>query len=327
MCAPEVPLPSLSRPWPATHPSDRDPDAWTCVLANCEVDRGILPTRIRVTMWGAGALQTRGQTMNAIRLTHVSLALLCASFLALAAWLGCGEDEAQDPGPQDLPELAAAFRATPVQGDTPLDVTFEDLSTGAIVEAAWDFGDGDTSAERSPAHTYTAPGIYTVSLTVTDANGISDAVTKPDLIRVGISIFTAPADAPWTDTGLLLAEGTRVTIVGEGDWLLNKNDPNDPRHDVNGDPLGNPGVAGPPGTPGWTSRTCNGGSLIGRLGEDGEPFQIGEFIEFTVGEDARYTNGLGETHSAPTKAGVLYLGVNDSVFADNDGAVTVTVTR
>ena len=35
----------------------------------------------------------------------------------------------------------------------------------------WDFGDGSTSTEQNPVHTYTSPGNYTVTLTVTDSEG------------------------------------------------------------------------------------------------------------------------------------------------------------
>lgn len=35
----------------------------------------------------------------------------------------------------------------------------------------WNFGDGETSAEKAPAHTYTQEGNYSVELTVTDRNG------------------------------------------------------------------------------------------------------------------------------------------------------------
>jgi hypothetical protein len=49
---------------------------------------------------------------------------------------------------------------------------FTDTSTdpdGDIAAWAWDFGDGATSPERSPVHTYAAAGTYTITLTVTDA--------------------------------------------------------------------------------------------------------------------------------------------------------------
>ena len=65
------------------------------------------------------------------------------------------------------------------------DLTFEFLdfsfSPGCnsvpIVEWFWDFGDGETSFEQDPIHTYAAPGDYDVTLTVFDANGQSDSVT------------------------------------------------------------------------------------------------------------------------------------------------------
>lgn len=72
------------------------------------------------------------------------------------------------------PGLAADFKASPQFGDVPLTVDFIDLSTGNITSWSWDFGDGSAiDITRSPSHTYTAPGDYTVTLTVTDAYGSS----------------------------------------------------------------------------------------------------------------------------------------------------------
>lgn len=48
---------------------------------------------------------------------------------------------------------------------------FSYTSTGNVVEQQWDFGDGTTSSEVSPEHTYTFPGIYFVSLTTICADG------------------------------------------------------------------------------------------------------------------------------------------------------------
>lgn len=55
--------------------------------------------------------------------------------------------------------------------DNNLDVNFTDVSTGGPQSWLWDFGDGNTSTQQNPAHTYAVPGIYTVCLTVTDACG------------------------------------------------------------------------------------------------------------------------------------------------------------
>tara|TARA_B100000315_G_scaffold223352_1_gene228071 strand:+ start:6833 stop:10429 length:3597 start_codon:yes stop_codon:yes gene_type:complete len=55
---------------------------------------------------------------------------------------------------------------------------------GDIVAWAWDFGDGGTSDERNPSHIYEDGGIYTVSLTVTDEDGLEDTMVKEDFITV-----------------------------------------------------------------------------------------------------------------------------------------------
>ncbi len=43
---------------------------------------------------------------------------------------------------------------------------------GTISLYLWDFGDGETSEEQNPTHTYICPGDYTVSLTVVDNDGL-----------------------------------------------------------------------------------------------------------------------------------------------------------
>ncbi len=77
----------------------------------------------------------------------------------------------------------AAFSGAPTSGTYPLDVTFTDESTGSPTSWAWTFGDGGTSTAQNPTHTYTAAGVYTVTLTATSAYG-SDGETKTDYITV-----------------------------------------------------------------------------------------------------------------------------------------------
>ncbi len=78
---------------------------------------------------------------------------------------------------------------------TPGVVTFSNASTGTPgLIYKWDFGDGSTSSTKSPVHSYTANGTYTVKLTVTDGNGCIDSAIKPALIYVGkISASFTPA--------------------------------------------------------------------------------------------------------------------------------------
>jgi PKD repeat protein/uncharacterized protein YjiK len=82
-----------------------------------------------------------------------------------------------------VPPPVADFSGDPTTGDAPLTVSFSDGSSGDPTAWDWDFGDGATSSEQNPVHTYTAPGSYTVTLTVTNAGG-SDALTKPAYITV-----------------------------------------------------------------------------------------------------------------------------------------------
>ena len=79
--------------------------------------------------------------------------------------------------------VKADFIAIPQQGIAPLEVRFQDQSSGEIDAYAWNFGDGNTSAEQNPIHVYGQPGTYTVSLTVSNATG-DDTETKVDYVEV-----------------------------------------------------------------------------------------------------------------------------------------------
>ncbi len=67
----------------------------------------------------------------------------------------------------------------PYTGTTGIAVSFSsagsDDSDGSIVSHAWDFGDGGTSTQANPSHSYLANGNYTVSLTVMDNDGDTDS--------------------------------------------------------------------------------------------------------------------------------------------------------
>ena len=106
--------------------------------------------------------------------------------------------------------LVANFTGTPRNGNSPLVVQFTGTSTGNITSRLWNFGDGTTSTERSPSHTYQKAGSYTVSLTVTGPGG-SNTKTMEGYIQVTppapVANFTAnpksgngPLVVQFTDT-------------------------------------------------------------------------------------------------------------------------------
>jgi PKD repeat protein len=84
----------------------------------------------------------------------------------------------------------------------PFTVNFNDISVGAT-SWSWNFGDGGTSNQQNPAHTYTALGNYNVTLVVTGANGCSDSIIKTQFVKiqkpiVGINGFPLEGCVPYT---------------------------------------------------------------------------------------------------------------------------------
>jgi PKD repeat protein len=93
-------------------------------------------------------------------------------------------------GTSDITSKQVSVSAPPPSNDPPhaeFEVTCQDLrcafvdrsddADGSVVSWAWDFGDGSTSSERNPSHTYAAAGRYTVLLVATDDGGAADSKT------------------------------------------------------------------------------------------------------------------------------------------------------
>ncbi len=106
--------------------------------------------------------------------------------------------------PANLPVAGFSFAVTNLQ------VSFTNSTTGGEgnLSYSWDFGDGQTSTARSPNHTYTAAGTYSVELTVTDSQNNTDTITR------SVTVTAPPSSGgggslPWM---VLLALGV-LTVV------------------------------------------------------------------------------------------------------------------
>ncbi len=107
--------------------------------------------------------------------------------------------------------VTADFSAFPLTGPLPLDVTFTDASTSTnkdILEWRWYFGDGKSSTERNPRHTYQAAGQYTVMLTVSTGEE-ADFVVKKQHITVTQGLPAAGGLALAALAGALTLAGAR----------------------------------------------------------------------------------------------------------------------
>lgn len=94
-----------------------------------------------------------------------------------------------------------------------LEVTFTNKSTNAT-SYEWDFGDGQTSTEQSPVHTYEAFGVYTVQLTATGNGGT--ATSLPDELTLAKSSEVV-IDGVFTDWDDIAVAATSVD--GDGGSL------------------------------------------------------------------------------------------------------------
>jgi len=84
-------------------------------------------------------------------------------------------------------EVTAGFNAYEDHGFAPLQVRFFDHSFSSrnpIKRWLWDFGDGTTSIDQEPQHTYMMSGTYTVSLTVTTSKQETAAFSIKDAVVV-----------------------------------------------------------------------------------------------------------------------------------------------
>ena len=87
----------------------------------------------------------------------------------------------------------ADFWGSQLSGNAPLKVTFTETSKGSPTAWKWDFGDGTSSTEKNPTHTYSKTGTYTVKLTATNEAG-SSTKNKANYIKVTIGSKAPVAD-------------------------------------------------------------------------------------------------------------------------------------
>ncbi|NME70881.1 DUF2341 domain-containing protein [Flammeovirga aprica] len=97
--------------------------------------------------------------------------------LTLTSKNGCSYSTVQDVIVKTVPKVSFNVGEVCVNESTNFsNTTFYDGTS--TLSYSWDFGDGQTSIEENPSHTYSTPGVYQVSVSVTTDDGCSAVVTK-----------------------------------------------------------------------------------------------------------------------------------------------------
>lgn len=103
-------------------------------------------------------------------------------------------------------------------------IAFTDTSTGSPAAWSWTFGDGVTSTEQNPNHTYGTPGDFTVTLTASNAGGSNSTsktvtVSPPAQTFIAADAFARSAGSGWGTAdigGPYTVEGTAANYSVDG---------------------------------------------------------------------------------------------------------------
>jgi len=149
-----------------TDTSSGNPNIWVWAVNNTEIQNSSAVKDFTYTFYPVGIHQTNLTVWNTTLATPPSTASQNITVNA---------------------SIVADFAAAPTSGFATLDVAFVDMSSPSdIYSWSWEFGDGLTSTERNPTHSYISAGLYTVNLTVTNPDG-SKTESKVAYITVSAS--------------------------------------------------------------------------------------------------------------------------------------------
>ena len=134
-----------------------------------------------------------------------------------------------------------------------------------------------------------------------DESGSSDRNRFDNRARPGMRERTATVDSrtQWSDTGIDVRNAQEIVFSASGEvrWGPNRRD-------------GAGGERNSPRNPGRPMPGRNAAALIGRVGENGDPFYIGD----------------DQQPIRMRATGRLFLGLNDDYLQDNSGSLRVTIS-
>jgi hypothetical protein len=203
------------------------------------------------------------------------------------------------------------------------DVAVIDFTGGTMNDADWAKFTGTTQVVLRNGQTidgqlYDIAGRNPLRLTIKTAGGDRElssnevsriVIARPENTTTGTTgaatpgavpgAITVNGNQPWTSTGITVRRGQRLNFTTSGEVQLSP--------DAN-DVATADGAKTPRYAPNAPLRNVLAGALIGRIGPNGPAFAIGN-----------------QTTIVAPAAGILFLGVNDDGFTDNQGSFQVVV--
>jgi len=172
--------------------------------------------------------------VNILSKTRLLLLLLVVSSIVVSC---VGDELFRDDLPEANSKADTVFPEANFSYASSIDdfrtINFTNLSTEAL-SFAWDFGNGNTSAEEDPSFTFNDEGTYAVSLTATDGNGITGTTSievivvegpfQPIILEAGFEDDTLPEGGgdgrdSWRNSdlgGVIQITGSPVTFGDQG---------------------------------------------------------------------------------------------------------------
>ncbi len=133
-------------------------------------------------------------------------------------------------------EVSPDFTANKFEECVGIEIQFDDLSTALntqnneplnIIEWMWDFGDGNTSSDQHPSHTYNVPGTYNIQLIAVAETNCKDTIEKQIIIHPKpIADFIVQNGCLGTD--IVFTDQSDVLSGNINQWNWNFNNPASP---------------------------------------------------------------------------------------------------
>ncbi|HEX5001054.1 MAG TPA: PKD domain-containing protein [Bacteroidia bacterium] len=129
---------------------------------------------------------------------------------------GCEDTRPRNIQVYPVPSLSFTFSSNGVCSGSTVTVTnTSNSSNGAINSWSWDFGDGTTSSQANPVHTFTSPGTYNISLIAVTSHGCSDTLTQP------FTVFPLPNADAGPNQWICRGDTAQITATGGVSYVWN----------------------------------------------------------------------------------------------------------